>query len=333
MNSFKVSLITGGAGFIGSHLAERLLAEGSEVLVLDNLSTGQIKNIKHLLDHPRFKLIVGDVSDVACLSPLVERADVIYHLAAAVGVRLIMDKPLTSMMTNIRGTEVVLDQASRWNKRVLLASTSEVYGKNPKSPFREIDDLVYGNTSKTRWSYACSKAIDEFLAIAHYRESGLPVSIVRFFNTVGSRQSDQYGMVLPTFVRQALRGEPITVHGTGSQQRTFTHIADTVDAAYRLSQHDGAAGEVYNIGGSIEVSIMELAIAVRNRVNRSSSINRVPYTQAFSSNQGFEDMQRRVPNCEKLDQLIGYKPRYSLTDMIDSVVEYYEPVYQKSVPA
>jgi len=333
MNNIKVSLITGGAGFIGSHLAERLLAEGWEVVALDNLSTGQLQNVKHLLDHPRFELVVGDVSDVACLAPLVERADVVYHLAAAVGVRLIVDKPLTSMMTNIRGTEVILEQASKWNKRILLASTSEVYGKNPKTPFTENDDLVYGNTSKTRWSYACSKAIDEFLAIAHYRESGLPVSIVRFFNTVGARQSDQYGMVLPTFVRQALRGEPITVHGTGSQQRTFTHIADTVDAAYRLSMHDGAAGEVYNIGGSIEVSIMDLAIAVRNQVNSSSRIKRVSYSEAFSSDKGFEDMQRRVPNCAKLDQLIGYTPRYSLSDMINSVIEHYEPGYLKAVSA
>lgn len=333
MNSVTVSLITGGAGFIGSHLAERLLAEGSEVIVLDNLSTGHTDNIKHLMDNPRFRLVVGDVSDVTCLSPLVEQADRVYHLAAAVGVRLIVDQPLTSMMTNIRGTEVVLELASKWNKRTILASTSEVYGKNPKTPFCENDDLVYGNTSKTRWSYACSKAIDEFLAIAHYRESGLPVSIVRFFNTVGARQSNQYGMVLPTFVTQALRGEPITVHGTGSQQRTFTHIADTVDAVYRLSLHDDAAGEVYNIGGSIEVSIMELAIAVRNRVNSSSEIKRVPYAKAFTSNKGFEDMQRRVPNCEKLDQLIGYAPRYSLTDMIDSVVEYYEPAYSTAMPA
>ncbi len=322
----NTSLITGGAGFIGSHLAERLIQEGHNVVVLDNLSTGHKANLNKLLSHPRFRLVVGDVTDVQCLAPLVRHADVVFHLAASVGVKLIVEKPLTSMMNNLRGTEVVLEQARRWHKRILLASTSEVYGKNPASSFAEDDDLVYGNTSKTRWSYACAKAMDEFMAIAHYRESGLPVSVVRFFNTVGARQSNQYGMVLPTFVSQALRNEPITVHGTGLQSRTFTHINDTVDATYRLAMHSDAAGEVYNIGGSTEISIIELAKLICRRLKSTSRIDLVPYEQAFTSEQGFEDMPRRVPNCDKLDHLIKFQPQFTLTDMIDSVADYYRPV-------
>ncbi len=320
----KLALITGGAGFIGSHLAERLIAEGHSVIALDNLSTGSRRNLGNLQNHPRFEFIKGDISNKALLTPLIKQADIVFHLAAAVGVKLIVDKPLTSMTTNIRGTETVLEQASIWNKRILLASTSEVYGKNPKTPFTENDDLVYGNTSKTRWSYACSKAIDEFLAIAHYRESGLPVTIARYFNTVGARQSDQYGMVLPTFVNQALKDAPITVHGDGSQRRTFTHILDTVDATYRLGMDENAVGEVFNIGGSIEISMMNLAKKIRDKVNSNSTIKMIPYNEAFD-NKGFEDMQRRVPDCSKLDQHIGYSPRYSLDDIIDSVVDYYQP--------
>ncbi len=322
----KTSLITGGAGFIGSHLAERLIGEGHRVIVLDNFSTGNSANLTQLMKHPRFRLVTGDVCDAECLSPLVRRSDTVFHLAAAVGVRLIVENPLHSMMTNIRGTEVVLEQARKWNKRILVASTSEVYGKNPSSVFSENDDLVFGNTSKTRWSYACSKALDEFLAIAHFRESGLPVSIVRYFNTVGARQSDQYGMVLPTFVRQALRGEPITVHGNGQQSRTFTHVGDTVDATYRLAMNDDACGEVYNIGGSAEITIIELARLVRHRLKSTSAIQTIPYEQAFTGAEGFEDMSRRVPNCEKLDALIGFQPQFTLLDMIDSVAAYYQPV-------
>ncbi len=325
-------LITGGAGFIGSHLAERLIAEGHSVIALDNLSTGSRTNVQHLLNHPRFELIVGDISNEAQLAALIKQADVVFHLAAAVGVKLIVDKPLTSMTTNIRGTEMVLEQASKWNKRILLASTSEVYGKNTKTPFSEDDDLVFGNTKKTRWSYACSKAIDEFLAIAHHRESGLPVTIARYFNTVGARQSDQYGMVLPTFVNQAIKGEPITVHGDGSQRRTFTHILDTVDATYRLAMDESAAGDVFNIGGSIEISMMELAKLVRSKVNSDSQIKTIPYKEAFN-NKGFEDMQRRVPDCNKIDQQIGYSPRHSLDDIIDNVIDYYQPVSQTAAMA
>lgn len=322
MNADKVALITGGAGFIGSHLAERLIQEGFKVVALDNLSTGSRDNLANIQDSPCFRLVVGDVSNEHELAPLVEQADIIFHLAAAVGVRLIVENPLSSMMTNIRGTELVLSLATKTQKRVIVASTSEVYGKNAKTPFTEDDDLVFGNTTKTRWSYACSKAIDEFLAIAQHREAGLPVTIVRFFNTVGARQSDKYGMVLPIFVNQALRGNPITVHGTGSQQRTFTHILDTVDATYRLAMDNGSIGEVFNIGGSSEISIIELAKAVRDRVKTNSTIERVPYNEAFK-NVGFEDMQRRVPDCSKLDELIGYNPRHSLIDMIDSVIDHY----------
>lgn len=328
----KHALITGGAGFIGSHLAERLIKEGYHVVALDNLTTGSHDNLVRLVDHPRFRLIVGDISNKAQMAPLIEQADIIFHLAAAVGVRLIVDKPLESMMTNIRGTECVLELAKKWNKRVLLASTSEVYGKNSKVPFSEDDDLVYGNTTKTRWSYACSKAIDEFLAIAHYRESGLPITVVRYFNTVGPRQSDQYGMVLPTFVNQALLGEPITVHGSGTQRRTFTHILDTVDATYRLAMDERSAGEVFNIGGSIEISIMDLAKTIQEELDTSSVIQRIPYEEAFSNN-GFEDMQRRVPDCSKLNALIGYRPRYSLDDIISSVIDYYQPSLQEAAIA
>ncbi len=323
----KQALITGGAGFIGSHLAERLIAEGHHVVALDNLSTGSYHNVQHLLNHSRFELIAGDISNEALIAPLIKRADVVFHLAAAVGVKLIMDKPLTSMTTNIRGTETVLELASKWNKRLLLASTSEVYGKNTKTPFSEDDDLVYGNTMKTRWSYACSKAIDEFLAIAHHRENALPVTIARFFNTVGARQSDQYGMVLPTFVNQALNDKPITVHGDGTQRRTFTHVLDTVDASYRLAMDESAVGEVFNIGGSIEVSMMDLAVKIKRKLNSRSQINCIPYSEAFES-KGFEDMQRRVPDCNKLDLQIGYQPRYSLDDIIDSVIEHCRPLPQ-----
>jgi len=322
MNKYKTALITGGAGFIGSHLAERLLKEGFSVTALDNLSTGSRANLSKVIDNPRFELIVGDISDNALVGQLIKQADIVYHLAAAVGVKLIVDSPLESMITNIRGTEIVLEHAKTLNKRVIVASTSEVYGKNTKVPFEEDDDLVFGNTTKTRWSYACAKAIDEYLAIAHYRENGLPVTVVRFFNTVGARQSDKYGMVIPTFVNQALKGEPITVHGTGSQRRTFTHVADTVDATYRLSMRDDAAGEVYNIGGSIEISILELAKEIRDMLSSNSKIKRVPYDQAFSK-AGFEDMQRRVPDCTKLDNLIGYKPKHSLVDILESVTDHF----------
>lgn len=325
----KLALITGGAGFIGSHLAERLIAEGHHVVVLDNLSTGSRANLSNLLQHPRFQLIVGDITDEKLVAPLVEQTDVVFHLAAAVGVKLIVDKPLSSMTTNIRGTECVLEQASKWNKRLVLASTSEVYGKNSKSSFSEDDDLVYGNTSKSRWSYACSKAIDEFLALAHHRENGLPVTVLRYFNTVGPRQSDQYGMVLPTFVNQALSGSPITVHGTGTQRRTFTHVLDTVDATYRLAMDESSVGQVYNVGGSVEISMMELAQTVKAKINSRSAVKAVPYHEAFK-NKGFEDMQRRVPDCAKLNKQIGYKPRYSLNDIIDSVIDYHQPSTQNA---
>lgn len=321
----KIALITGGAGFIGSHLAERLIREGFKVLAFDNLTTGSRSNLSRVMGHPNFEFIFGDITNEEQLSRLVKKSDIVFHLAAAVGVKLIVDDPVTSMMTNIRGTEIILNLALKWNTKILLASTSEVYGKNSKAPFSEDDDLVFGNTMKTRWSYACSKAIDEYLAIAHHRENDLPATIVRFFNTVGSRQSDQYGMVLPTFVNQALRGDPITVHGSGDQRRTFTHVSDTVDATFRLSLNEKAIGEVFNIGGSIEISMMELAETVRDRLNSNSVIKTIPYEMAFGNN-GFEDMQRRVPDCRKIDKLIGYKPKYTIENMIDTVADFYEPV-------
>lgn len=318
----KHALITGGAGFIGSHLSERLISDGYCVIALDDLSTGSRSNVQHLLNHERFQLIVGDISNRAVVAPLIKRADLVFHLAAAVGVKLIVDKPLSSITTNIRGTETVLEQASKWNKRIVIASTSEVYGKNTKSPFSEDDDLVFGNTQKTRWSYACSKAIDEFLAIAHYRESGLPVTIVRYFNTVGARQSDRYGMVLPTFVNQALKGDAITVHGTGDQRRTFTHVMDSVNATYQLALDDTAVGEVFNIGGIHEISMTNLAELVRTKTGSTSNIRYIPYKDAFKS-AGFEDMQRRVPDCSKLQRQIGYQPSYSLNNIVDSVIDFY----------
>jgi len=321
----KVALITGGAGFIGSHLAERLIREGFKVLAFDNLTTGSRSNLSRIIGHPNFEFVLGDITNEEQLSRLVKKSDIVFHLAAAVGVKLIVDDPLTSMMTNIRGTEVILNLALKWNKKILLASTSEVYGKNAKVPFSEEDDLVFGNTTKTRWSYACSKAIDEYLAIAHHRENDLPVTVVRFFNTVGHRQSDQYGMVLPTFINQALRGDPITVHGSGDQRRTFTHVRDTVDATFRLALNKNSIGEVYNIGGSIEISMMDLAIAVRERLNSHSEIKTIPYEMAFGDS-GFEDMQRRVPDCRKIDKLIGYQPRHTIENMIDDVADFYEPV-------
>ena len=318
----RQALITGGAGFIGSHLTKLLLDAGYNVTVLDNLSTGSRQNLAQLSGNPKLKFIIADVSDEKVLAPLVRKANVIFHLAAAVGVQLIMDDPVNSMVTNIHGTEAVLRHAAHTGTRLVIASTSEVYGKSSKVPFSESDDLVFGNTSKTRWSYACSKAIDEYLALAYHRQSNLPVSVIRYFNTVGARQSDRYGMVLPRFVNQALQGKPLTVHGDGSQRRTFTHVNDSVDATFRISQHQTTIGEVFNVGGSVEISILELAKAVIDRVGSSSTIETIPYSKVYSG-RGFEDMARRVPDCSKLDQAIGYTPEHSLNDIIDDVIDTY----------
>ena len=315
-----IALITGGAGFVGSHLAERLLADGHEVIVIDNLSTGSIDNISHLKNHPRFSYAVDSVTNEPLLAELIDRSDVVFHLAAAVGVKLIVEQPVHTLETNVHGTEVVLKHANKKKKLVFIASTSEVYGKSTDVPFRETADLVLGPTSKHRWAYACSKLIDEFLALAYWKEKKLPVVIVRLFNTVGPRQTGQYGMVLPTFVRQALAGHPITVFGDGTQSRSFTYVGDVVDALIRLAHEPRAVGDVFNIGSTSEVTISELAARVKKMTNSGSAIETVPYDVAYEA--GFEDMPRRVPDIAKIQSLVGFAPKMGLDDIIRSVVEH-----------
>ncbi len=313
-------LVTGGAGFIGSHLCEYLLAQGHRVLVIDDLSTGTIENIIHLKDNPRFEYSVASIMNVPLTAEFVDRADLIVHLAAAVGVRLIVESPVHTIETNIRGTEIILSLANKKKKKVIITSTSEVYGKATKVPFAEEDDLVLGPTSKARWSYACSKAIDEFLALAYLHEKGLPVVIARLFNTVGPRQTGRYGMVLPNFVSQALAGQPITVFGDGSQSRCFSHVADIVSALYRLATDERAIGGVFNVGSDEEVTILELAHRVCRATGSQSPIRFIPYTDAYGT--GFEDMPRRVPDISRVRNLIGYNPTHTLNQIIDSVVDY-----------
>jgi UDP-glucose 4-epimerase len=312
-------LITGGAGFIGSHLAERHLALGDEVYIIDDLSTGSIGNIQHLKIHPQFSYHIESVNNTHLMAELVDLSDVIYHLAAAVGVRLILDSPVRTIETNIRGTEIVLSLAVTKRKRVLIASSSEVYGKKIQVPFREDDDLVLGATSKARWSYACSKAIDEFLAIAYWKEHRVPTVIARMFNTVGPRQTGRYGMVIPNFVAQALSGTDIRVFGDGTQSRCFTHVTDAVDALVGIAAHPEANGEVYNVGGNHEITIMQLAERIKEMTRSKSRIVLVPYSTAYE--EGFEDMQRRVPDVGKLNRLIGYEPKISLEDALQSIIE------------
>jgi UDP-glucose 4-epimerase len=316
-----IALITGGAGFIGSHLSEALLEAGHDVLVLDNLSTGSIDNISHLKGHNRFEYFIETVNNEPLLAELIDRSDVVFHLAAAVGVKLIVEQPVHTIETNVHGTEVVLKHANKKKKLVVIASTSEVYGKSVDVPFREDSDLVLGPTPKHRWAYACSKAIDEFLALAYWKERKLPVIIVRFFNTVGPRQTGTYGMVIPNFVRQALAGEPITVFGDGTQTRSFSHVADVVGALLKLVAEPAAVGQVINIGNTQEVSIRALAERVRELTGSRSPIKLVPYDEAYES--GFEDMPRRVPNLTKVEGLIGYRPQYSLDDILTQVIEYF----------
>jgi UDP-glucose 4-epimerase len=313
-------LITGGAGFIGSHLAERYLDRGDEVYILDDLSTGSIENIIHFKNHPNLTYHIDSLTNYQLTAELVDLCDIIYHLAAAVGVRLIVESPVKTIETNIRGTEIVLSLAAKKRKRVLITSTSEVYGKRDRVPFREDDDLIMGPTSKGRWSYACSKAIDEFLAIAYWKEKGVPSVIVRLFNTVGPRQTGRYGMVIPNFVRQALMGEEITVFGDGSQSRCFTHVSDAAGALIGLAEHPRAVGEVYNVGSDQEVTIKELAERVKHLTGSSSRIVFVPYDEAYE--EGFEDMMRRVPDISKVQNLIGYAPRVSLDEILTSVIDY-----------
>lgn len=315
------ALITGGAGFIGSHLAETLLNEGHEVDIIDNLSTGSIRNVEHLKPHPKFKYVIDTLTNEPLLAELIDRNDVIFHFAAAVGVKLIVEQPVYTIETNVHGTEVVLKHANKKKKKVLIASTSEVYGKNVDVPFREDADLVMGATVKHRWAYACSKAIDEFLALAYYKERDLPVIIVRFFNTVGPRQTGQYGMVLPSFVRQALANEPITVFGDGTQSRSFTYVGDVVGCLLKLVNEPRAVGEVFNIGNKQEVTILKLAEMVKAATGSSSTIEFVPYDKAYEA--GFEDMPRRVPDLTKVHKLTGYEPEVQLDEIISKVIEYF----------
>ncbi len=312
------ALVTGGAGFIGSHLTEALLAAGYEVVVLDDLSTGQLGNLAGVEDHPRLEVVAGSVTDETLVRKLVTGADLVYHLAAAVGVRLILDRPVGTIETNIMGTETILRAAREGRPRVVLASTSEVYGKNDRVPLSEDDDRVLGPTTKSRWSYACSKAIDEFLGLAYHREYGLPVTIVRFFNTIGPRQTGRYGMVVPRFVRQALDGGPITVYGDGRQSRCFTDVEDTVRATIALSLAPAAVGEVFNVGTTHELTIGALAERVRALAGSDSPIVLVPYDEAYQP--GFEDLRRRVPDIRKAERVAGYRPRVSLDETLQRVI-------------
>ena len=316
------ALITGGAGFLGSHLAEALLARGDTVYVLDNLSTGSIENIEHLKSDRRFHYAIDSVMNEPVAAELIDRVDVVFHLAAAVGVRLIVESPVNTIETNVHGTEMVLKLANKKKKKVIVASTSEVYGKSEDVPFHEEADLVMGATSKGRWSYACSKAIDEFLALAYHKEKHLPVVIVRLFNTVGPRQTGRYGMVIPNFVKQALLAHPITVYGDGEQSRCFTYVSDVVDALMKLADHEGAIGQVFNIGNDHEeISIRALALRVKERTKSLSAVVTIPYDEAYES--GFEDMPRRVPDLSKVRALIGYEPKVHLDEILDRVIAYF----------
>ena len=315
-------LITGGAGFVGSHLAEALLARGDQVEILDNLSTGSIDNIEHLKGARGFRYTVDSVMNEPVTAEVIDRADVVFHLAAAVGVRLIVESPVNTIETNVHGTEMVLKLANKKKKKVLLASTSEVYGKSQAVPFREDADLVLGPTHKGRWSYACSKAIDEFLALAYHKEKRLPVVIFRLFNTVGPRQTGRYGMVIPNFVKQALLGHPLTVYGDGTQSRCFTYVSDVVGVLLKLADHEAAVGQVLNVGNDREeVTISDLARRVKERTRSRSEIVKVPYDQAYE--EGFEDMPRRVPDLGKLRELTGYEPKVHLDEILDRVIEYF----------
>jgi nucleoside-diphosphate-sugar epimerase len=313
-------LITGGAGFIGSHLADSYLERGDEVFIIDDLSTGSIENIQHLKGHPKFHYTIDSVHNLPITAELVDQCDVVFHLAAAVGVRLIVESPVRTIETNVRGTEVVLAVANKKKKKVLIASTSEVYGLSTEVPFREDGNLVMGPTTKGRWSYACSKAIDEFLALAYWRERKLPTIVVRLFNTVGPRQTGQYGMVIPTFVKQALAGRPITVYGDGQQSRCFGYVGDVVQALMRLMEHPQAVGQVFNVGSNEEITILELAQRIREITGSRSEIVLVPYDEAYE--EGFEDMPRRVPDISRVASLIEFCPRTPLDGILQSVVEY-----------
>lgn len=315
------ALITGGAGFIGSHLTEKLLNAGQRVTVIDDLSTGRLENLKLFDGNPNFRYAIEDIRNLTVTDRLVSECDVIYHLAAAVGVQKIVSEPINTIEVNIGGTEIILQTARRYRKKVLIASTSEVYGKGIKFPFEEDDDSVLGATTRNRWAYAASKAIDEFLALAYYKEVGLPVVIFRLFNTVGPRQRGQYGMVVPRFVQWALNNEPIQVYGDGGQQRCFGNVHDIVEAIYRLSETPDAVGQVFNIGNTEEVTILQLAQRVSERANSQSEIRFIPYEEAYEP--GFEDFRRRVPSIEKIARYTGWEPMTSLNTTLDQIIAYY----------
>ena len=314
-------LITGGAGFIGSHLTEALIGQGHEVTALDNLSTGQAKNLAGLKGNPNFQLVIGSILDERLVDKFVERCDVVFHLAAAVGVQLIVNHPLESLTTNIRGSEIVLEMAHRYHKKVLITSTSEIYGKNTNGPLKEDEDRILGSPLKSRWSYSTSKAVDEILAYTYWKEKGLPTVIVRLFNTVGPRQTGFYGMVIPRFVQQALQGEQLTVYGDGKQSRCFLHVKDAVRGIAELMQLPQAAGEAFNIGSQEEVTIENLAQQVIHLTGSASQLQYIPYDKAYE--EGFEDMHRRVPDIAKARRAVAFSPTMTLQDILRSVIEYY----------
>ncbi len=314
------ALITGGAGFIGSHLSDELLKNGNQVIVLDDLSTGRLENVVHLRSDPKFELVVGTVLNEYLVDKLVEKCDVIFHLAAAVGVELIVKKPLESLTTNIKGSEVILEMAHRYNKKILITSTSEIYGKNVNGPLKETDDRILGSPLKARWSYSTAKAVDEMLAYVYWKEKKVPSIIVRLFNTVGPRQIGHYGMVVPRFVGQAIKNETITVYGTGKQSRCFIHVKDVVAALIKLINEPKAVGEVFNIGSQEEITIEQLAKEIIKITKSWSKIKYIPYEKAYE--EGFEDMQRRVPDTVKINKLIGFKPTYTLPQIIKDIVKY-----------
>jgi UDP-glucose 4-epimerase len=312
------TLLTGGAGFVGSHLAETLLDQGHHVQIIDNLSTGSIENIRHLKGRPGFDYIIDTVMNERLMAELIDGCDVVFHLAAAVGVRLIVEEPVRTIETNVHGTEVILKHAAKKKKLVVIFSTSEVYGKSTAVPFNEDTDLVMGPTPKHRWAYACSKAIDEFLALAYWKERSLPVIIMRLFNTVGPRQTGRYGMVIPNFVTQALANEPISVHGDGTQRRAFGYVGDVVNGIVKLVNEPRAVGEVFNIGNHEEISILDLAKRIKEMTGSKSEIVLVPYDQAYEA--GFEDMPRRVPDLTKINRLVGYAPTVGLDEILRRVI-------------
>lgn len=312
-------LITGGAGFIGSHLAEKLLATGHEVIAIDDLSTGSLNNIRHILDNPKFEFIYDNVRNAEMMHVLIEKCDIIYHLAAAVGVQLIVDEPVHTIETNIHGSEVVLGIANKFRKKILVASTSEVYGKSEKVPFKEDDDTVMGSTRFSRWAYACSKAIDEFLGMAYYEQFGLPVVVTRFFNTVGPRQTGQYGMVIPRFVERALKNEPILIYGTGKQARCFGYVGDVIEAIIKLMNCPDAPGRVYNIGSQEEIAMEDLAKKIIEMTGSSSELKYISYEEAYGK--PFDDMMRRIPSLDRLQETIGFKPETKLDVILTKVIE------------